>query len=48
MNRVQVSHIAKSFGNVQAVRDVSFEVEKGEIFGLLAPKPLLKSAREAV
>ena len=37
MNRVQVSHIAKSFGNVQAVRDVSFEVEKGEIFGLLGP-----------
>ncbi len=37
MNRVQVSHIAKSFGNTQAVRDVSFEVEKGEIFGLLGP-----------
>lgn len=37
MNRVEVSHIAKSFGNVQAVRDVSFEVEKGEIFGLLGP-----------
>ena len=37
MNRVQVSHIAKSFGNVKAVRDVSFEVEKGEIFGLLGP-----------
>ncbi len=37
MNQVQVSHIAKSFGSVQAVRDVSFEVEKGEIFGLLGP-----------
>ena len=37
MNRVQVSHIAKSFGNTQAVRDVSFEVDKGEIFGLLGP-----------
>jgi ABC-2 type transport system ATP-binding protein len=37
MNRVQVSHIAKSFGDTQAVRDVSFEVDKGEIFGLLGP-----------
>ena len=37
MNRVQVSHIAKSFWNTRAVRDVSFEVEKGEIFGILGP-----------
>ena len=37
MNQVQVSHIAKSFGSVQAVRDVSFEVGEGEIFGLLGP-----------
>ena len=37
MNRVQVSHIAKSFGDTQAVRDVSFEVDKGEIFSLLGP-----------
>jgi ABC-2 type transport system ATP-binding protein len=37
MNRVQVSHIAKSFGDTQAVSDVSFEVEEGEIFGLLGP-----------
>lgn len=37
MDQVQVSHIAKSFGNVQAVRDVSFEVEKGGLFGLLGP-----------
>jgi ABC-2 type transport system ATP-binding protein len=37
MSQVQVSNIAKSFGSVRAVRDVSFEVEKGEIFGLLGP-----------
>jgi len=37
MNRVQVSHIAKSFGSTKAVRDVTFEVEQGEIFGLLGP-----------
>lgn len=37
MSSVEISHIAKSFGEVQAVVDVSFEVERGEIFGLLGP-----------
>jgi len=37
MSQVEVSHISKSFGNVEAVRDVDFEVGKGEIFGLLGP-----------
>lgn len=34
---IQVSHISKTFGQVQAVEDVSFEVYPGEIFGLLGP-----------
>jgi ABC-2 type transport system ATP-binding protein len=34
---VIVSHLAKSFGSTQAVVDVSFAVERGEIFGLLGP-----------
>jgi ABC-2 type transport system ATP-binding protein len=37
MHAIEVSHIAKSFGNTQAIKDVSFEVEQGEIFGLLGP-----------
>ncbi len=37
MYSAQVSHIAKSFGNTHAVADVSFAVERGEIFGLLGP-----------
>jgi len=37
MHTIQVSHIAKSFGQTQAVADVSFAVERGEIFGLLGP-----------
>jgi ABC-2 type transport system ATP-binding protein len=37
MSIVEVSHIAKSFGEVMAVSDVSFGVERGEIFGLLGP-----------
>jgi ABC-2 type transport system ATP-binding protein len=34
---MKVSQIAKSFGDTQAVADVSFEVQSGEIFGLLGP-----------
>ncbi len=37
MHTVEVSHVAKSFGSTQAVVDVSFDVERGEIFGLLGP-----------
>jgi ABC-2 type transport system ATP-binding protein len=37
MHTVQVSHLAKRFGEVRAVTDVSFAVEPGEIFGLLGP-----------
>ena len=37
MSTVEISHISKSFGSLKAVDDVSFDVEKGEIFGLLGP-----------
>ena len=37
MATVEVSHIVKSFGSMRAVDDVSFSVEKGELFGLLGP-----------
>jgi ABC-2 type transport system ATP-binding protein len=37
MSTVEVSHVAKRFGQTQAVADVSFAVEAGEIFGLLGP-----------
>ncbi len=37
MPAVDLSHISKSFGSVKAVDDVSFSVDKGEIFGLLGP-----------
>jgi ABC-2 type transport system ATP-binding protein len=37
MSIVELHQIAKSFGPVRAVEDVSFNVEKGEIFGLLGP-----------
>lgn len=37
MSTIIVDKIAKSFGATQAVKDVSFEVNPGEIFGLLGP-----------
>jgi len=37
MHTVDISHVAKSFGDVQAVVDVSFSIGRGEIFGLLGP-----------
>jgi ABC-2 type transport system ATP-binding protein len=37
MFAVEATHLAKSFGPVQAVTDVSFAVDRGEIFGLLGP-----------
>ena len=37
MSAVEVSHLAKRFGQTEAVVDVSFAVAPGEIFGLLGP-----------
>ena len=34
---VSIQNLCKSYGTVPAVKDVSFQVERGEIFGLLGP-----------
>ncbi|HIP47382.1 MAG TPA: ABC transporter ATP-binding protein [Lutibacter sp.] len=34
---ITVKNISKSYGKVQALQDVSFEVKEGEIFGLIGP-----------
>jgi ABC-2 type transport system ATP-binding protein len=34
---IQVSHLSKTFGDIRAVDDVSFEVPQGEIFAFLGP-----------
>ncbi len=36
-NLIEVSHVSKSYGKVQALRDVSFSVKQGELFGLIGP-----------
>ncbi|MCX6022616.1 MAG: ATP-binding cassette domain-containing protein [Chloroflexi bacterium] len=43
MNLVQVDHLSKHYGPKQAVADVSFTVERGEILGLLGPNGAGKS-----
>jgi ABC-2 type transport system ATP-binding protein len=37
MSAIDVDHLTKQFGDLVAVRDISFQVEDGEIFGLLGP-----------
>jgi ABC-2 type transport system ATP-binding protein len=34
---IEVSHLAKTFGSRSAVRDISFSVARGEVFGFLGP-----------
>ncbi len=34
---LQVTKVCKSFGGIQAVRDVSFSVQPGEVFGIIGP-----------
>ena len=34
---ISIQNINKSYGEIQAVRDISIEVQKGELFGLIGP-----------
>ncbi len=37
MTQILVSHLSKSFGDTQAVNDISLQVGAGEIYGLIGP-----------
>lgn len=37
MTAIEVNNISKHYGKVQALKEVSFSVNKGEIFGLIGP-----------
>ena len=43
MHSIETKSLTKSFGDVTAVNDISFSVEKGEIFGFLGPNGAGKS-----
>ena len=43
MKAIEVANISKSYGKVQALQDVSFSVENGEVFGLIGPDGAGKS-----
>ena len=40
---IQVRAVSKSFGSIQALKDVTLKIEKGEIFGILGPNGAGKS-----
>jgi ABC-2 type transport system ATP-binding protein len=40
---ITVRSVSKTFGNIEAVKNVSFNIEKGEIFGILGPNGAGKS-----
>ncbi|WP_455101806.1 ATP-binding cassette domain-containing protein [Prevotella denticola] len=37
MNAIEVNSLSKRYGKVQALRDVSFSVGRGEVFGIIGP-----------
>jgi ABC-2 type transport system ATP-binding protein len=45
---IQVSGVRKSYGSTVAVADVSFDVHRGEIFGLIGPNGAGKTTMECI
>ena len=43
MEIIELRSVSKSFGNIAAIKNVSFSIEKGEIFGILGPNGAGKS-----
>jgi len=37
MKAISVNSISKSYGNIQAIKELSFSVNKGEIYGIIGP-----------
>jgi len=37
MSEIQAQNLSKSYGTIRAVQDISFDVQAGEVFGLIGP-----------
>ena len=42
-NIINIEYLIKKYGDFEAVKDISFEVKKGEIFAFLGPNGAGKS-----
>ena len=45
---LKVNNLSKNYGNIQAVKNVSFEVKKGDVYGILGPNGSGKTTTLAV
>lgn len=43
MSYVEVKHLSRRFGSIEAVKDISFSFDKGDIFGFIGPNGAGKS-----
>jgi len=45
---LQINNLSKNYGNLQAVKDISFNVNKGDVYGILGPNGSGKTTTLAV